>query len=190
MRMAFILPWTIYRRVDSFFDLISFIICKMRLNTKSLLDSELQDGNYISAKDKDVIVIGGGDTGNDCIGTAIRHGAECHSAMTNGYSTTCKAQYLPSRLLHLCCIIPEPSILSSHLLRIPHTLYTFPRPAMHSQRLLCLSHIFYAFPTPSMLPHICYAFSTPSTLSPHPLRFACTLYAFPTLTSQVFTLRY
>ncbi|QQE13761.1 glutamate synthase subunit beta [Planctomycetota bacterium] len=44
-------------------------------NTKSLLDSKLEDGNYISAKGKDVIVIGGGDTGTDCIGTSIRHGA-------------------------------------------------------------------------------------------------------------------
>ena len=43
-------------------------------NTRSLLDSNLQDGNYISAKDKHVIVIGGGDTGTDCIGTALRHG--------------------------------------------------------------------------------------------------------------------
>lgn len=43
-------------------------------NTKSLLDSNLADGRYISAKDKKVIVIGGGDTGTDCIGTAIRHG--------------------------------------------------------------------------------------------------------------------
>ena len=43
-------------------------------NTKSLLDSDLADGNYISAKDKDVIVIGGGDTGTDCIGTSLRHG--------------------------------------------------------------------------------------------------------------------
>jgi glutamate synthase (NADPH/NADH) len=51
--------------------------CKFgQLNTKSLLDSELQDGAYISAKGKDVIVIGGGDTGNDCIGTAMRHGAK------------------------------------------------------------------------------------------------------------------
>ena len=46
-------------------------------NTKSLLDSELADGQYISAKDKDVIVIGGGDTGTDCIGTSMRHG--CNS---------------------------------------------------------------------------------------------------------------
>jgi len=43
-------------------------------NTKSLLDSGLEDGKYISAKDKHVIVIGGGDTGTDCIGTSLRHG--------------------------------------------------------------------------------------------------------------------
>ena len=36
----------------------------------------MQDGAYISAKDKDVIVIGGGDTGNDCVGTCVRHGAK------------------------------------------------------------------------------------------------------------------
>lgn len=46
----------------------------LKASTKSLLDSNLQDGNYISAKDKKVIVIGGGDTGTDCIGTALRHG--------------------------------------------------------------------------------------------------------------------
>jgi glutamate synthase (NADPH/NADH) small chain len=45
-------------------------------NTRSLLDSNLQDGNYISAKDRNVIVIGGGDTGTDCIGTSIRHGCK------------------------------------------------------------------------------------------------------------------
>ena len=45
-------------------------------NTRSLLDSDLQDGNYISAKDRNVIVIGGGDTGTDCIGTSIRHGCK------------------------------------------------------------------------------------------------------------------
>lgn len=48
-----------------------------QLNTKALLDSELQDDEaYLSAKGKDVIVIGGGDTGNDCIGTSMRHGAK------------------------------------------------------------------------------------------------------------------
>jgi NADPH-dependent glutamate synthase beta subunit-like oxidoreductase len=45
-------------------------------NTKSLLDSGLRDGHYISARDRDVIVIGGGDTGADCIGTALRHGCK------------------------------------------------------------------------------------------------------------------
>ncbi|MCL6457765.1 MAG: glutamate synthase subunit beta, partial [Gorillibacterium sp.] len=46
----------------------------LRENTKSLLDSGLQDGHYISAHDKDVVVIGGGDTGTDCVGTSLRHG--------------------------------------------------------------------------------------------------------------------
>ena len=45
-------------------------------NTKSLLDSKLADGRYISAKDKHVVVIGGGDTGTDCVGTSLRHGAK------------------------------------------------------------------------------------------------------------------
>ena len=44
--------------------------------TKSLLDSELADNTYISAKGKDVVIVGGGDTGNDCVGTAIRLGAK------------------------------------------------------------------------------------------------------------------
>jgi len=45
-------------------------------NTKSLLDSNLDDGHCMSAEDKDVIVIGGGDTGTDCIGTSLRHGCK------------------------------------------------------------------------------------------------------------------
>ena len=45
-------------------------------NTRSLLDSNFADGNFISAKGKDVVVIGGGDTGADCIGTALRHGCK------------------------------------------------------------------------------------------------------------------
>jgi glutamate synthase (NADPH/NADH) small chain len=40
---------------------------------KSLLDSNFEDGRYISAKDKHVVVIGGGDTGTDCVGTSLRH---------------------------------------------------------------------------------------------------------------------
>lgn len=45
-------------------------------NTKSLLDSNLTDGKNISAKDKNVIVVGGGDTGTDCVATCIRHGCK------------------------------------------------------------------------------------------------------------------
>jgi glutamate synthase (NADPH/NADH) small chain len=43
-------------------------------NTKSLLDSKHADNAFISARGKDVIVIGGGDTGTDCVGTSMRHG--------------------------------------------------------------------------------------------------------------------
>mgnify|MGYP000115314346 CR=1 FL=1 len=43
--------------------------------TKSLLDQDLKEGTFIPAKGKHVLVIGGGDTGNDCVGTAIRLGA-------------------------------------------------------------------------------------------------------------------
>lgn len=55
---------------------IHFAMDFLTRNTRSLLDSELADGNYISARDKDVIVIGGGDTGADCIGTSLRHGCK------------------------------------------------------------------------------------------------------------------
>jgi glutamate synthase (NADPH/NADH) len=54
---------------------IHFAMEYLQLNTSSLMNSKLQDGNFIDARGKDVIVIGGGDTGNDCIGTAMRHGA-------------------------------------------------------------------------------------------------------------------
>lgn len=53
---------------------IYFAVDFLKATTKSLLNSGLEDGNYISAKDKHVLVIGGGDTGNDCVGTAVRHG--------------------------------------------------------------------------------------------------------------------
>lgn len=55
---------------------IHFAMEYLHTNTKSLLDSNHRDENYISARGKDVIVIGGGDTGNDCVGTAIRHGCK------------------------------------------------------------------------------------------------------------------
>ena len=44
--------------------------------TKSLLDSNFADKAFIPAEGKHVLVIGGGDTGNDCVGTAIRLGAK------------------------------------------------------------------------------------------------------------------
>ncbi|CAL9116276.1 unnamed protein product [Musa textilis] len=53
---------------------IHFAMEFLHVNTRSLLDSDLQDGKYLSAKGKKVIVIGGGDTGTDCVATAIRHG--------------------------------------------------------------------------------------------------------------------
>ena len=57
-------------------DGIYFAVDFLKSTTKALLDSGLSDGTYISAKDKNVIVIGGGDTGNDCVGTCVRHGAK------------------------------------------------------------------------------------------------------------------
>ncbi|NNM67592.1 MAG: glutamate synthase subunit beta [Spirochaetales bacterium] len=53
---------------------VHFAMEFLAANTKSLLDSQLQDGKFINAKGKKVIVIGGGDTGNDCLGTSLRHG--------------------------------------------------------------------------------------------------------------------
>ena len=53
---------------------IHFALEFLGANTKSLLDSNFSDGKRIDAKGKKVIVIGGGDTGNDCIGTSMRHG--------------------------------------------------------------------------------------------------------------------
>ena len=54
---------------------IYFAVDFLSATTKSLLDSSLKDNKYISAKGKKVVIIGGGDTGNDCVGTCIRHGA-------------------------------------------------------------------------------------------------------------------
>jgi glutamate synthase (NADPH/NADH) small chain len=53
---------------------VHFAMEFLTANTSSLLDSHLEDKKYISAKGKRVIVIGGGDTGCDCIGTSLRHG--------------------------------------------------------------------------------------------------------------------
>src|SRR5437660_2795111 len=55
---------------------IHFAMDFLHANTKSLLDSNHADGQYIPAHNKDVIVIGGGDTGTDCVGTSMRHGCK------------------------------------------------------------------------------------------------------------------
>ncbi len=57
-------------------DGIHFAMDFLRTTTKSLLDSSLQDGDYISAADRDVVVLGGGDTGTDCVATSMRHGCK------------------------------------------------------------------------------------------------------------------
>jgi glutamate synthase (NADPH/NADH) small chain len=52
---------------------IHFAMDFLTEHTRSLLDSNLENGQYINAAGKKVIVIGGGDTGTDCIGTSLRH---------------------------------------------------------------------------------------------------------------------
>jgi glutamate synthase (NADPH/NADH) small chain len=54
---------------------IHFAMEFLTANTRSLLDGH-RNGNFISADGKDVVVIGGGDTGTDCVGTALRHGCK------------------------------------------------------------------------------------------------------------------
>ncbi len=57
-------------------DGIYFAVDFLKSTTKSLMSSNLYEGYFISAKYKNVVVIGGGDTGNDCVATAIRHGCK------------------------------------------------------------------------------------------------------------------
>jgi len=71
---------------------IHFAVDFLSRNTKRLLDitengkdmngffdCSNDDSGFISAKDKDVVIIGGGDTGNDCVATSIRH--DCRSVI-------------------------------------------------------------------------------------------------------------
>ena len=57
-------------------DGVYFAVDYLTSVTRSLLDSGLTDGKAVSAAGKSVLVIGGGDTGNDCVGTAIRQGCQ------------------------------------------------------------------------------------------------------------------
>jgi NAD(P)H-dependent glutamate synthase small subunit len=53
---------------------VHFAMDFLTAHTRSFLDSQLKNGDYISANGKKVVVIGGGDTGTDCIATSLRHG--------------------------------------------------------------------------------------------------------------------
>jgi len=54
---------------------VHFAMDFLTANTKAVLSGE-RNGGFISAEGKDVVVIGGGDTGTDCVGTSIRHGCK------------------------------------------------------------------------------------------------------------------
>ena len=58
---------------------VCFAVDFLTSTTRSLLDSGLSKGTFLDAGGKDVVIVGGGDTGNDCVGTAIRHG--CRSVV-------------------------------------------------------------------------------------------------------------
>ena len=57
---------------------VHFAVDFLAANTRAVLEGK-PGSDYVSAKDKDVVVIGGGDTGTDCVGTSIRHG--CRSVL-------------------------------------------------------------------------------------------------------------
>ncbi len=55
---------------------VHFALEFLTKNTRRVLGDEIPDDEFISAAGKHVVVIGGGDTGSDCIGTSNRHGAK------------------------------------------------------------------------------------------------------------------
>ena len=57
-------------------DGVHFAMKFLTLNNKRVAGDEIPDEEFISAKDKHVVIIGGGDTGSDCIGTSVRQGAK------------------------------------------------------------------------------------------------------------------
>ena len=58
---------------------VVFAVDYLTVATKKLLDASINLPDEMNAKDKDVIVVGGGDTGTDCVGTALRQG--CRSVV-------------------------------------------------------------------------------------------------------------
>ena len=75
-------------------DGIYFAVDFLSANTKSLLDSNFKDKKYIDPKGKNIVIVGGGDTGNDCVGTVIRHG--CKSVVQLEIMSEPSAERLPS----------------------------------------------------------------------------------------------
>jgi glutamate synthase (NADPH) small chain len=69
---------------------VHFAMDYLTKSTKSFLDSNFADGNFIDAAGKDVIVIGGGDTGADCVATALRQ--SCRSVVQFGKHPQLPAQ--------------------------------------------------------------------------------------------------
>jgi len=65
----------IYYAVDFLKSTTKAIIASGALLQDKVTLTSAKEGSYISAKDKNVVIVGGGDTGNDCVGTCIRHGA-------------------------------------------------------------------------------------------------------------------
>lgn len=61
---------------------VHFAMEYLTASTKSLMDSKFEDGRFIDTNGKDVIVIGGGDTGADCVATALRQ--QCRSVVQFG----------------------------------------------------------------------------------------------------------
>lgn len=78
------LPVADPEKVKGVYNAVDFLT----MNTKALLKADdrsvaalkTQKG-YIDAEGRNVIIVGGGDTGNDCIGTVIRHGAKSVTAI-------------------------------------------------------------------------------------------------------------
>ena len=67
---------------------IHFAMEFLTANTQAVLDGEASE-NFIDAKGKNVVIIGGGDTGTDCVGTSLRHGC----------TTVCQLEFLPKPAL-------------------------------------------------------------------------------------------
>ena len=90
---------------------IYFAVDYLTSVTRSLLDSNFADGKAVSAAGKKVLVIGGGDTGNDCVGTAIRQGCESVMQLEMMPMPPCRA-YRKQRLAGVAPRVARPTTAS------------------------------------------------------------------------------